>query len=121
MANYEVELKGKLISVTVSEAAQRRLRKMTIPLLVEVELYFSCLIKKICYFRETEDVENCARVMDGLFIHFRASMTSKCSIIEFDKSRTADFPIVNPKPYIPKWVNIDYVGNEWVGEFGYAG
>jgi len=90
------------------------------PLLLETELYFSCLIKKVCHFRETENVEYCARVMDGLFIHFRATMTKKCSIDEFYKDRTADFPIVNQKPYIPKWVIIDYAGNEWAGEFGYA-
>jgi len=117
---HKVNLNGKLVSVNVSQAAQRCLKKMAIPLLIEVELYFSCLIKKTCHFSETENVENYAKVMDGLYIHFKATMTKKCSIDEFDKDRTADFPIVNQKPYIPKWVIIDYAGNEWAGEFGYA-
>lgn len=119
MVNYKVELNGKLVLVHVSEEALKRLKDTATPLLIEVELYFSCLIKKVCYFRETEDVENHARVMDGLFIHFRATMTRKCSIEEFDKDWVLDFPIVNQEPYIPKWVNIDYTGNEWAGEFGY--
>lgn len=117
---YKVSLNGKLVSVNISQAAQRRLNKMAIPLLIETELYFSCLIKKVCHFRETEDVENYTRVKEDLFIHFKATMTRRCSIEDFDKDNIADFPIVNQEPYIPKWVNIDYAGNEWTGEFGYA-
>ncbi|GMR05887.1 MAG: hypothetical protein BMS9Abin25_0464 [Gammaproteobacteria bacterium] len=117
---HKVNLNGKLVSVNVSQTAQKRLKKMATPLLIEVELYFSCLIKKACHFSETEDAENYAKVMDGLYIHFRATMTKRCSIEEFEKDRTADFPIVNLKPYIPKWVRLDFTGVEWAGEFGYA-
>jgi len=120
MANYKVELNGKQVFLTVSEAALQRLSNMTKPLLIEVELYFSCLIKKVCHFRETENIDDDVRVMDGLYIHFRATMTNKCAIDEFDKDNAADFPIVNQKPYIPKWVNVDFSANQWAGEFGYA-
>jgi len=47
-------------------------------------------------------------------------MTRKCSIEDFDKDKTADFPIVNQQPCIPKWVNLDFSGNEWAGDFGYT-
>jgi hypothetical protein len=116
----EILLNNRPISVNISEAALRHLKNTAKPLLIEVELYFSCLIKKVCHFREIENIDDYVRVIDGLFVHFRATMTNKCSIKEFDKERTADFPIVNQKPYIPKWVNIDYVGNAWSGEFGYV-
>ena len=116
----EILLNNRPVSVNISEAGLRHLKKTAKPLLIEVELYFSCLIKKVCHFREIENIDDYVRVIDGLYIHFRATMTSKCSIDEFEKDNTADFPIVNQKPYIPKWVNLDFSGNEWAGEFGYA-
>ena len=117
---HQVELNSKLVSVAVSQSALKRLNETTKPLLIEVELYFSCLIKKVCHFREIENIDDYVRVMDGLYINFRASMTNKCSIEEFDKDKTADFPIVDQKPYIPKWVNLDFSGSSWTGDFGYA-
>ncbi len=117
---YEVLLNDRPVSVNISEAGLRRLKKTAKPLLIEVELYFSCLIKKACHFRELENIDDYVRVIDGLYIHFRATMTHKCSIDEFENDKAADFPIVNQKPYIPKWVNLDFYGNEWDGEFGYV-
>jgi len=73
MANYEVELNGKPVSVRVSEAALLRLKDTATPLLIEAELYFSCLIKKVCHFSETEDVENHAKVMDGWMVFISIS------------------------------------------------
>jgi len=117
---HEVILNDKVVIVNVSEAALKYLQKSATPLLIEVELYFSCLIKKVCHFRETEDIAGYVHVMDGLYIHFRATMTNKCAIEDFDKDKTADFPIVNQKPYIPKWVNLDFSSKGWSGDFGYA-
>ncbi len=117
---YDVTLNERLVSVNVSDAAMMRLRKKTKPLLIEIELYFSCLIKKVCHFRETDIFDDYVKVMDGLYIHFRATMTSSCSIDGFNKNNPADFPIVNQKPYIPKWFNLDFSGDNWVGEFGYV-
>ena len=117
---HQVELISKQVSVTVSKSALRCLEKATKPLLIEVELYFSCLIKKVCHFREIENIDDYVKVMDGLYINFRATMTNKCSIEEFDKDKTADFPIVDQKAYIPNWVNLNFSGNSWAGDFGYA-
>ena len=47
-------------------------------------------------------------------------MTSKCSINRFEKDKTADFPMVNQKPCIAKWGNLDLSGNEWAGEFAFT-
>lgn len=115
-----VTLNDRTVSVNLSKSALKQLKTTTKPLLIEVELYFSCLIKKVCHFQEIENINDYVRVMDGLYIHFRASMTNKCSIEDFDKEKTADFPIVDQKPYIPRWVNLDFSKGGWVGNFGYA-
>lgn len=113
-------LNDRLVSVNVSDAALMRLRKKTKPLLIEIELHFSCLIKKVCHFRETDNIDDYVRLIDGLYIHFRATMTNQCPIDGFEKDNIADFPIVNQKAYIPKWVSVDFFGNKWNGEFGYV-
>ncbi len=117
---HQVEINSKRVSVTLSQSALNRLNKTAKPLLIEVELYFSCLIKKVCHIREIENIDDYVRVMDGLYIHFRATMTNKCSIEKFDKDKVADFPIVDQRPYIPKWVILDFSSNGWCGDFGYA-
>ncbi len=120
MTDFDVNLNGKLVRVTLSDAGQKSLSSSSASLLIDVELYFSCLIKKICRIRKIEGSSNYTRVTDGLYINFRATMTNKCAIEDFDKGRAADFPIVNQKPYIPRWVSLDFSGNTWHGEFGYA-
>jgi hypothetical protein len=112
---YRVNLNGKRVSITVSESALKQLKKSTKPLLLEVELYFSCLIKKVCHFRESEDIDDYVMVIDGLYVHFRATMTNRCSIEEFDKDKPADFPIVDQKPYIPNWVSLDLLATTGPG------
>lgn len=47
-------------------------------------------------------------------------MTPACALTdalggpEFD-----DFPIANPRPYVPRWLAIDYRRDQWLGEIGY--
>ena len=106
--------------MSISEAARNRLREVSAPLLFDIELYFSCLIKKVCLFSDLKNDENASRVMDGLYLRFRATMTSQCSIGDFASNQAADFPIVRQTPYIPNWVTLDFAGNQWVGDFGYA-
>ena len=113
-------LHGKEVSVSISDAARNQLRKASAPLLFDLELYFSCLIKKVCLFSDLKNDENTSRVMDGLYLRFRATMTSQCPIGDFASNRAADFPSVRQTPYIPNWVTLDFSGNQWVGDFGYA-
>ncbi len=47
---HQVELNSKKVSIRVSQSALKRLDEAAKPLLIEVELYFSCLIKKVCHF-----------------------------------------------------------------------
>ena len=107
MKKYEINLSGKRVMIEISKTAQEQLKNSKQPLLLEMELYFSCLIKKICHFRSAENTDGYVRVMDDLYIHFRASMTNRCSIEEFDKEKTADFPIDDRSHiYLNGWILI---------------
>lgn len=123
--NHSIELLGKPIDVTLTENARNALSRRTKPLSVEMELYFSCLIRKQVRFSDAANGQENknpleTRLNDRLRIRFRPVMTKACGKdYEGDEPPLTDFPITNPKAYIPHWLSIDFQNNHWIGEFGY--
>ena len=126
MNSLSAEILNKQIQVEISRNAQQQLDKRTSPLFIEMELYFSCMIRKQVRVRESLHDELDKRfsiwVLDNLHISFRPVMTKSCSIASCDNGKPplSDFPIQKPESYIPKWLKLDYKKNEWCGEFGYT-
>jgi len=123
--NHSIELLGKPVDVTLTENARNALSRRTKPLAVEMELYFSCLIRKQVRFSDaTNGHENKpsleTRLNDRMLIRFRPVMTKACGKdYEGDEPPLTDFPIINTRAYIPHWLTIDYRNGQWSGEFGY--
>jgi hypothetical protein len=123
--NHSIELQGKTVEVTLTENARNALSRRIKPLVVEMELYFSCLIRKQVRFYDAgngnEDRNPFeARLNDRMRIRFRPIMTKACGKdFEGDEPPVTDFPIANSKAYIPHYLNIDFRNNKWLGEFGY--
>ena len=125
MNKQSVEMLGKRIQVDITRRAEKQLSKRVSPLFIEMELYFSCLLRKQIRVYETEreklGEEFSARLSDNLEISFRPVMTKSCSVssCDGDKPPLSDFPIEKPRSYIPKWMKLDYKKGEWCGDFGY--
>lgn len=121
--NTEIIINGKPVRVELSRSANKAMQKNTSPLLAEMELYFSCLIRKKVRFYQQADVSDAvrARVSDQLEVSFRPVMTEVCSVdsAQGDEPPVTDFPIANPQAFIPHWLRIDFKKGEWCGEFGY--
>ena len=115
-----VEIEGRSVVVTLSPAASRALAQRDTPLLAEMELYFSCLIRKQVRFRETSD-ETTIPVNEHLHICFRPVMTRSCGKdYEGEEPPLTDFPLAKTQAYVPRWLRIDYMHGQWQGEFGYS-
>ena len=120
-----VEILGKSIQFEISKNASKQLSDRKKPLYVEMELYFSCLLRKEIRIRETEreqPLEDFSiQVSDVLHISFRPVMTKSCSVSSCngDSPPLTDFPISRPQAYVPKWLKLDYKKGEWCGDFGY--
>ena len=113
-----IEIYGKPVLVKWSDAAEKALQNLAEPLLVEMELYFSCLIRKAVRFGKAAHASTFTSAAPNLRIGFRPVMTKTCSVSSFEgEPPVEDFPIVKPEAYVPKRLLIDYRGGEWRGEF----
>lgn len=113
-----VEILGKKVLVEWSSSADKKLKDLTEPLLVEMELYFSCLIRKAVRFGRDAQAGDFALAAPQLKIGFRPVMTKVCKLSDFEGDPPLeDFPIVKPEAFVPKRLTIDYSGGKWKGEF----
>lgn len=117
---HSIEIDGRTVDVKLSEAADAALAQRDTPLLAEMELYFSCLIRKQVRFRDAGD-EAATPFNEQLHICFRPVMTRACGKdYEGDEPPLTDFPIAKTHAYVPHWLRIDYLRGQWQGEFGYG-
>ena len=113
-----VDILGKHVLVEWSSAADRKLKSLAEPLLVEMELYFSCLIRKAVRFGADAKASSFAEAAPNLRIGFRPVMTRACSVNDFtDSPPLTDFLIVKPEAYVPRRVAIDFKNGKWIGDF----
>jgi len=114
-----ITLHDKSLEIRLSRAAQKALALRDTPLVAEMELLFSCLLRKRVHFGEAAELST--PVNDCLAVRFKPIMTRRCSVAEGGASPPSEgFPLENPRPYVPNWLAIDYRRGEWVGNFGYA-
>ena len=115
-------LLNRELQVHISARAEKQLQHRAAPLCLEMELYFSCMIRKRVLVREQISSEFSTEVNDALHIGFRPVMTRACGVTETaedGKPPLTDFPIRKPHSYIPHWLTLDYRKGEWCAEFGY--
>ena len=126
MNEQTLEILGRAIRFEISKTASKLLKERKAPLFVEMELYFSCLLRKEIRIREAAREESLeqfsARFSDVLHVSFRPVMTKSCSVSSCagGSPPLSDFPIEKPQSYVPKWLKLDYKKGEWCGDFGYS-
>ena len=120
MMEQRVRLSGKDVRVTLSPAAQSHLSTSE-PVCAELELYFSCLIRKRVRFTSGCADPSAVAVQPGLCVRFHPVMSQRCEVAETDGAPPlTDFPIKRPEAYVPKWLRVDYREGAWHGEFGFT-
>lgn len=113
-----VEILGKNIQVEWSAAADQALNSLASPLLVEMELYFSCLIRKAVRFNQHISAPDYVHVTPQLKLRFRPVMTRVCSVSEVeDEPPLDDMQLAKPAAFVPKKIVIDFKRGQWLGEF----
>jgi hypothetical protein len=120
-AAYPIMLAGRPLAVTVSPAAAAALAGRSTPLVVECELYFSCLIRKRVQILDAPRADTlCTVVDDRLTVCFRPVMTRACAVDAVaGQPELETFPIRRPEAFVPRWLRLDWRHGGWQGEFGY--
>ncbi|GAB5604289.1 hypothetical protein [Sideroxyarcus sp. TK5] len=118
--NNTVEINGRPVSVEWSKAAARELAQRAQPLVVELELYFSCLVKKFVHFHETAPQCDTVPVNDKLAVFFRPVTSTACSFEVADRlGRQPEIELDTPnvRKIAPKRVKLDFVRGAWQGNY----
>lgn len=117
----DVEWKqGKVLRVDIDSVATKALGREEGPLYVELELYFSCLIRKrVLVSRQANEEKTYLRLNDALYVTFSPVMTKSCEIDDTLTPELIEFPIQKRDAFLPKWLKIRFEKNEFQGEFGY--
>ncbi len=118
-----VRLLDRPLRVIRTARAERALGRREQALPVELELFFSCLLRQRVRFPERLDPESgadTARTSDGqVVLRFRPVMSRYCTLAEGHHLEA--FPIERPGPFVPRWVRIDHHPRHgWSGELGFA-
>jgi hypothetical protein len=117
-----ITFQGRVLELTVSRQAQTQLDRRTEPLFLEMELYFSCLIRKRVLVRESIDGPDAVTLGDRLVARFRPVVTQTCAMrdVERDNPPVKDMPIIRPERFFPHWLTLDYRRGTWLADFGYV-
>ena len=113
-------IEDRKVAVHLSIRAMKELEKRERPLHVTMEMYFSCLIKKILKFNDRSSRPDEVRISDKLFASFRPVQSLSCSINELDensKPNLIDLPVVRKKAIVPRHLIIDFNKGKWTGDF----
>jgi hypothetical protein len=120
-----IRLFGKQVIVDVSRDAVRAAADSPCPVIAELELYFSCLVRKQVRFLESDghvlDGDERVRIVPGLYATFRAVTTRHCAIAEVGNQPPVETMAVrHPERFVPDWIRVDYRGHQWRGAYGFA-
>ena len=118
--NSNVVINNRTVAVEWTKSAAGELAKRTQPLVVEMELYFSCLVKKFVHFHETPPDRKTIAVSDKLVVFFRPVTSTACSFEVADRlGRQPEIELDNHnvRKMAPKRVKIDFVRGHWQGDF----
>jgi hypothetical protein len=115
-----LRLEGRELELRLTSRAARALRALSEPLDIELELYFSCFLRKRVNFRAQprEDVQSRARLTELATVSFRPVMTRACPV----RDATPDvehLPLVRARAFTPRWLALDFARGRWCGRFGF--
>ena len=115
-----VRINQREIEVKWTARAEREMRQLDLGLVVELQLYFSCVIKKRTLFHTRGGID-ATRVNDRLGLTFRSIASAVCDPREFASSYPQGKNLSGGKAsrMVPRTVEIDFRQGDWEGQFYY--
>lgn len=120
LRNATVSINGRDVRVEWTAGAARELARRQTPLFVELELFFSCLVKKFVHFREDARGRSTVAATDKLLLYFRPVTSTACTIEVAERlGRQPEIELDSDAvmKIAPKRVRIDHAGGVWRGSY----
>ena len=116
--NTRIQLRGKNLDIQWTGRAEQALKQRNSPLTAEMQLYFSCVVKKRVLFHEQSNLEKTS-VNNKLDISFRSVQSTACSPEEFANNYPVkgEFDSDAAHKMRPSLLCLDFVNGQWQGEF----
>ena len=113
-----IEFNNKSLTVSWTKRAEKILQKRESPLYVEMQLFFSCVVKKRVLFHSLCE-HNSVSVTDHLSILFRPVEAASCDPVEFAKNfpERRELNSAGAIKMRARSLKIDFVNEQWVGEY----
>ncbi len=125
----------KAMDITLSKRAVAQSQNLGCPLIIEIQIYFSCLLgKRLAFYTGKKldgawqvEAELFAAMLDdaqaltgNVYVRFNTVMTKSCPVSDYvGPPPVTDFTIKNQKPYVPSWLTIDFSKGFWSGDYGW--
>ncbi len=118
--NKTILINDKPLRVEWTPRAQRELDRRTHPLYVEMELYFSCMVKKYIHFLEQPRNGTSVPINEKFAVYFRPVTSTECSMdLAADLGRQPEIELHNEavSRMVPKRIFVDFKNSRWIGEY----
>jgi hypothetical protein len=115
-----VLVNGKPVVVEWTRSAARELARRPRPLVLELELYFSCLVKKFVHFHDAAPGRATVAVTDKFQLYFRAVTSTACTMDAAERlGRQPEVEIDTPavRGLAPRRVRLDVDKGRWAAAF----
>lgn len=128
---------NKTLEVKYSKDAEEMADKLNAYLVVEIQIYFSCMIaKRLAFFSDLpisgayqletnqfKDIFREAQQLTGkVYVKFNTVMTKSCMVSDYiGPPPVTDFIVARSHAFVPNWLTIDYKNKMFVGEYGWFG
>lgn len=116
-----VRINQREVGVSWTGRAEKELQRSDRALVVELQLYFSCMVKKRVLFHHQPVEFDSIRVNDKMEIAFQPIASAVCDPQEFAASYPQGKNLSAGKAarMVPRTVEIDYRLGNWEGQFHY--
>ncbi|MBE0615970.1 MAG: hypothetical protein IH604_20055 [Burkholderiales bacterium] len=115
-----VVINGRNVAIEWTKAAQSELSRRDNPLIVELELYFSCLVKKFVHFREDAGDRETVAANERLLLYYRPVTSTACSFAVAERLGRQPEMELHTRAVgriSPKKVSLDFTRGRWKGDF----
>ena len=116
--NKTIDFEGKPLKIRWTKRAERVLSERDQPLYIEMQIFFSCVVKKRVLFHDVCE-HHAIPVNDNMFVLIRPVEAASCDPVEFANNYPERRELESSRAMKMRAssLSVDFVDGEWVGEF----